>query len=159
MYLDYDNLVLNYISAITYACRTSDTFTLITKMKKPFQKHPPVTIHDVYLSQLIPFLISQDIGIKKWPGTITGDNHKLMNTYKVCRETEKILKTSGNPFIFSLDMPEDICFWRKGQPWLVTTSHEKIAYLENPTANDISFIENGFPDTHSNKFKSVRGKR
>lgn len=159
MYIDYDSLALNYVSVIKYASRTSDTFSFITKQKKPFLKRPPICIHDEYLARLIPFLVSQEFGIKQWPGTITRDNHKLMNTYRMCRETEQILLSFGNPFIFSPDMPEDICFWRKGCPWLVTTSHEKIAYMEKPSPDDIAFIENGFADTGKDNLKFPKKKR
>ena len=153
MYIKHDSLISNYLSIIKYASETSDTFSFITMQNKPFSKRPPVCVHDEYLERLKPFLKSQEIGIQKWPNTITGDRHKVMNVYKSCKETKKILQEYGNPFIFCVEMPEDICFYRNGKPWFVTTSHERIAYLEQTTSNDIKFFENWFALKLSEVFK------
>jgi len=140
-YIDYGSLVANYAKIIEYACKSSETFSLITQQKRPFSKRPPNCKHANYLKELEPFLVSQIVGATEWPGTITKDRHKILNTYKSCAESKHILLASKNPFEFCNEMPEDISFYRHEQPWLVTTSHEKIAYLDRPIYEDVAFFE------------------
>lgn len=144
VYIDYNNLNAHYDEIIKYACNVSDTFSLISQQKKPYSRRPPNCKHDDYLKNLEPFLVSQVVGVTEWPGTITKDCHKVLNTYRSCLEAKDILLVNRNPFEFCNEMPEDICFYRHKQPWLVTTSHEKIAYLDHPRPEDIQFFEAWF---------------
>lgn len=140
-YIDYDKLIMNYRKIIEYACKVSDTLSFITEQKRPYSKRPPACKHNEYLKSLDPFMQSQTVGVTEWPGTITKDRHKVLSTYRACSKVRDILLVKGNPFEFCNETPEDICFYQHEKPWLVTTSHEKIAYLYCPLPEDIKFFE------------------
>jgi hypothetical protein len=38
------------------------------------------------------------------------------------------------------DLPEDVCFFRNGIAWFVTISHEKMAFMQNPSKADLDFL-------------------
>lgn len=141
VYIDYDCLLANHEEIIRYACRVSDTFSVVSQQKKPYSKRPPSCKHDGYLKTLEAFLISQVTGAREWPGTMTKDTHMVLCTYKACSGTRDILLANANPFLFSSETAEDLSFYRGGTPWLVTTSHERIACLDRPRAEDVRFFQ------------------
>ncbi len=40
------------------------------------------------------------------------------------------------------NLPEDICFYRDEFAWYSTVSHERVAFMENATEDDVVFFEN-----------------
>lgn len=141
----FDDLVTNYSEVIKYAGKYSDSFSMISTLKKPYSKEPPNYKHDKEMKILEPFLEQYHVGIKSWPGTITRGNHTVMLVYRSCKGSRKLLDEMPNLFLpIENGLPEDICFFRNQNPWLVTISHEKIAYMRNVTKEDIAFFkENG----------------
>lgn len=131
----------NYIKIFEYACNTSDSFTIITKQKKPYSSVPVRCIHDDYLHDISTSLCEQVVNAKKWPGTETKANHIVLNRYAINATTIKWLKRVPN--LLSIGSgPEDICFYRNGKPWLITTTHEKTMYVVHPTTCDKTFFDN-----------------
>lgn len=143
--IDFNDLVENYHEVIKYAGKNSDSFSVITNLKKPYSKNPPNCEHDEAIKCLEPFLTEHVVGIKEWPGMITKDNHKVMIIYRTCKESRKILSEMPNLFLpIENQLPEDICFYRNKKPWLATVSHEKTAFMSDATNDDIAFLnDNG----------------
>ena len=139
--IKYSELVESYIKVIDYLGKYSDSFSLITNLKKPYSRRPPNCEHDEILQHIRPYLEKEIIGIKEWPGTMTKENHKVMCIYKSCKETRAFFHTASNLFMaIQNHMPEDICFYRKNEPWFVTVSHEQLAFMLKPTKEDIDFL-------------------
>lgn len=143
--VNFNDLLANYNEIITYVSKNSDSFSIISNLNKPYSKKPPNFEHEKVMKTLEPFLEQYFVGIKRWPGTITKDNHKIMIIYRSCKESRKLLKEMPNFFLpLENKLPEDICFFRNQNPWFVTTSHEKTAFIVDATKEDISFFkENG----------------
>ena len=115
---------------------------MITNQKKPYSIRPAVCEHDQILEKLKPYLIGQEVGIKQWPSTITKDNHKVMNRYQAKREVAELLIKWPNIFLsLQYHYPEDISFYRGEHSWFYTSSHEKDAFLDGMTKEDIKFFE------------------
>lgn len=137
------NLIADYYKeVINYCGKYSETFSIITMLKKPYSKIPPNCKHSAVLEPFHPYLIKQIIGVLEWPGTvIKGTNKMILNMYSCCRDTRTLLAELPNMF-FPLEnnLPEDICFYRDKKPWFVTISHEKIAYLTSSTKQDDLFF-------------------
>ena len=126
----FEDIIHHYIDIIEYAGKFSDSFSLITSLSKPYTKIPPNCTHDHILNLFEPYLINQKVGIKEWPGTITRDNHRVMNVYRSCKEARSILFELPNIFVISNGLPQDICFYRKDNVWFATVTHENMAYME-----------------------------
>ena len=82
------------------------------------------------------------VGIKRWPGTETRANHKVMTVYKSCSQAGKLLCSLPNIFLpLQNNLPEDICFYRGDDFWFETVSHEKMAFGCGLTKSDYEFFE------------------
>lgn len=137
----YDNLIEKKCEVIKYAVKTSDTFTLISNQVKPYSLIPPKCEFDDTMSILKPYIVNQIVGIKKWPGTETRANHKVMTIYKSCSQAGKLLCLLSNIFLpLQNNLPEDICFYRNNDCWFETISHEKLAFGFELTKNDLMFF-------------------
>jgi len=65
-----------------------------------------------------------------------------MNIYVADEQCKDILLSIGNLFEFSIEKPADITFYRGEQPWFVSITHEKEAFMWNGTVSDVRFFEN-----------------
>lgn len=140
--INFSDLVTNYYEAIKYAGKFSDSFSVITNLKKPYSKVPPNCEHNEVIRDFEPFIVEHVIGIKKWPGMMTKDNHKVMIIYRTCKEGRQILLEMPNLFLpIENELPEDICFYRNKKPWFATVSHEKMAFMLDATQEDIAFLQ------------------
>ena len=140
--INFSDLLDNYNEIINYVSKKSDSFSVISNLNKPYSKQPPNYEHENVLKVLEPFLERYVIGIKSWPGTITKDNHKVMITYRLCKESRSLLKEMPNFFLpLENGLPEDICFFRNQKPWFVTTSHEKTVFIVDATNEDVSYLK------------------
>lgn len=140
--LKYQSLVESYDTVITYAMRTCNCFSVITKQKKPYSKIPPCCEYDLKMDKFQSYLIHQIIGIRKWSNAGVNDNHTVMNVYQCCKGARNAMLTF--PCIFLPEknqIPEDICFYRRNVVWLSTISHEKIAYIYYETEEDLDFLK------------------
>lgn len=143
--VNFNDLLANYNQIIKYVSKNSDSFSIISNLNKPYSRKPPNFEHEEITKTLEPFLKQYFVGIKKWPGTITKDNHKIMIIYRLCTESRKLLREMPNLFLpLENNLPEDICFFRNQNPWFITISHENTAFIEDATKEDILFLkENG----------------
>ena len=85
--------------------------------------------------------MGSEMCIRDRPGTITRDNHRVMNVYRSCKEARSILLELPNIFVISNGLPQDICFYRKDNVWFATVTHENMAYMENPSSKDMEFLK------------------
>lgn len=134
--INYSDIIKNYMSVMQYCLKFSDSFSVITNLKKPYSKKHTVCEHDDVINKWDFCLEKQIIGIKKWPGTETKDTHKVMNIYNSRKFRTNV---SDVPNFFSpieYGLPEDICFYRNGVVWFVTISHEKMAFLYSDRIED-----------------------
>ena len=143
MIIVYDDIVEKYKEVLKYAIRYSDTFAVITELKRPYSKIPPNCKHDEVMKNFEEYLVKQVVRVREWPGTNTSSLHKVMNVYKACRATRDALLELPNIFLaLENNLPEDICFYRNEKLWIGTISHEKMAGMKNETKEDIAFLEN-----------------
>lgn len=139
--LDYEKISQNWEQILISLFRLSDSFSVITMASHPYSEHIEC-VHDPLLEPLIPYLLSQKIGIRKWTGTETRDTHKVMNKYRACAKSRNLLHALGNVFKADLlCLPEDICFYRNGHAIFFTVSHEDMAFLSPLTAADKKAFE------------------
>ena len=139
--LDYENLVKNNIEFFRYATKSCDNFSVITNQKKPYSQRPPLCEHDEILKRINASLQKYIVGIGEWPGTKAKMNHKVIFFYKCCKETREFLINQNNFFLPQYyKLPEDICFYREKKVWLTTISHEKLAFIQSATKEDIVFL-------------------
>ena len=143
--VSFDDLLTEYKTVIQYISDSSDSFSVISNLQRPYSQVPPNFRHNEIMKTFEPFLAQYLVGIKHWPGTITKDNHKVMIIYRSCNESRKLLNKMPNFFLPTENgLPEDICFYRNQDPWFVTISHERSAFITNATKEDIAFFkENG----------------
>ena len=142
--IEYDDALREYMDLLDYCGKHSDSFTLITQLKSPYSKIPPNLKHDELLKPIEPFLIEQVLGLRQWPGTMMVAIHNVLNRYKSCKETRKFLAGAPNMLVSQgyLGLPEDICFYRSGKPWLISTSHEREMSMIEFTKDDCDFLDN-----------------
>ena len=134
--LKYRALQDNWQMVLKYLFRVADSFSVITIAAKPFSEKVNC-IHDEMLAPLESYLTTRIVGCRKWPGTETRDIHKVLCTYIANSKSRDIVLKWGNMFKApELSLPEDICFYRNGEPFFVTISHEGIAYINN-SAEDV----------------------
>ena len=83
------------------------------------------------LERLSPWLIGQ-ARVSEWFGTkLQGGTAELVR-YRMCLELAVVLAESAGGLYewMQPDRPEDLALlWREGAPWLVSTAHERNAYL------------------------------
>ena len=139
--IGYNVLTENYRTIIRYAAKTSDSFSVVTEQVKPFSIVAPKCRHDEILNSISDYLIKQVVGVKSWPGTKTSANHMVLNIYRMVKSTRNWLNESPNLFVYREDLPEDICFYRDGKPWMYATTHEHDMTIINPTNEDMAFFK------------------
>ena len=126
--LDYSMLIKETVEVLAYVFRRSDSFSVVTDLTKPYSKIPPRCRQDEWTINLQPYLISQNVGAKEWPGVRNRNCHKVLSFYRACKQTEAIVQAWPNVFqACEYRLPEDICFYRDGTAWFATTSHERTA--------------------------------
>lgn len=139
--LDYGALVQNADEILEYVFRRADSFSIVTDSIKPYSQNPARCKQDAWTADLEKYLMARKIGAREWPGTQTRDPHKVLSTYKVCRQAKAIVKAWPNAFqALEYGLPEDICFYRDGKFWFGTTSHEETADVVAFSKEDEDFF-------------------
>ncbi len=84
--------------------------------------------------------------VRAWPGTILLDGDAAAFWYTVTPRLQQALKAQATRLFDWVEyMPEDPCFFRSdGQVLLVTTSHERDAYLML-TGEELAMLQQTFP--------------
>lgn len=141
--VSYIDLIQKEKIILDYALKFSDAFSIVTKIQKPYSKIPPNFENPEVAKKLEPFAIKYIFDRNEWPiKYLTRSKHQIMVLYSACKESRQITNELPNVFLpLENNLPEDICFYRNEKAWLITISHEKIAYMDNPTANDIEFFK------------------
>lgn len=142
---EYGDLISKYSEVLQYLTYNSEYFSLITRNKKPYSNRPPICIHDEMLEPLKPFLVHQEVGIRKWADNNSNDNHTVLNIYSCGKAAFRVLCTYDNLFLYSgREAPEDLCFYRGDQVWFNTVIHEQLAFLTCPKKQDLqAFMDCG----------------
>jgi len=141
MSIYYDDIANNYELLVEYLIKSSDSFSVITNLKKPYSKIPPNCEHDSVLELLKPYLVDQIVNVKEWPGTETKQNHKVLNMYRCCKQVRMIFTELPNFFLpFQHGLPEDICFYRDSHSWFTTISHERLVFISGASKEDLAFF-------------------
>lgn len=139
--LDYDALVQNVDSVLDYVFRRADSFSIVTDLIKPYSALPPRCKQDKWTAELQRDMVSQTVRAREWPGTTTRSLHKVLSFYKACSRTKAVVKAWPNAFLaLESVLPEDICFYRNGEFWFGTTSHEVTASVLIFSAEDETFF-------------------
>ena len=92
--------------------------------------------------QLQPFIIKYIFERQDWPVDFFGKlKHQIMVVCRCCKESRIQLLQLPNIFLpIENDMPEDICYYRNGNLWFATISHEKMAFMVDATNKDVAFF-------------------
>ena len=138
--LNYDDICNNYEKLLEYCLIHSDSFSVITTLKKPYSHIHPIFEHKDILDSWKPFLLKRKIGVKSWSCTITKGKHYVILFYNSNMFWRKMSVLPNLFCPFEKQLPEDVCFYRGKSPWLSTTSHEKTAVIYNETPEDMSFL-------------------
>ena len=139
--LSLRKMASDYDRIIRYLVMTSDEMTIIMHMVKPYSINPNPCREQVFSNKLAPFLVEQQLNIRKWPGTETNEKHIALCTYVCCKGLRLALIDLPCLFVYKGGIiPEDICFYRKEQCIFSTTIHEGLAYLFMPTQSDAAFF-------------------
>lgn len=116
-----------YEALVDFCCSAS--FEMILVVRDPRTEADPSLRQT--LADLSPHLI-RTTTTSEWPGTILYGDEADVHRYRVCSELQAELKRMVTNLFDWVhpDAPEDPCFFRKdGSVLLVTTSHERDAYL------------------------------
>ena len=138
--LKFDDLVEKYDEVLKYACKHSDSFSVISRMRKPYSKTLPRYECQEAMEPLQPYFIRYVPEIKKWPGTESKEKHVIMILFRSCKECRIVMQGMPN-FLTSDELPEDLTFYRGEKPWLVTIPHEQMSYMIDVTEEDIEFVK------------------
>ena len=116
-----------YLQLIEFCCSMASRMLLV--VRDP-QMDPGAEIEGK-LSLLRPFLVGQALQ-REWPGTTLYDHDATVYTYALGGGFEGVFKSQVRSLYAWIhpEAPEDPCFLRNnGDPLLITTSHERDAYL------------------------------
>lgn len=116
-----------YSKLLLYSLKTCKTFILVLR--------PTVFVNNSAknaIDELKPYLIEK-CAQSEWPGTKLLDSIALVYYFDLNKDSAEYLSNASTDLFSWLlpNLPEDLCLLRdNGNPWLVSTSHEKDAYLE-----------------------------
>ena len=140
-YMDAFESKEKFCNFINYMVSHSDKFSLVYfryKENEPLKKSAKEI--KTALSQYKIFSINGN----QWPSTVTlnANNHIYnINLYKADPETEKTLTKADD--IFDWDYPRfpmDLCFYKDGYAWFISSGHEGFAYVlidDNQSYDDL----------------------
>lgn len=146
--LNYEDIVKKEPVIIDFLTKNSDCFSVTVIIKKPYSQIPPIFNYD---AQIHPYATKYIFEKKDWLVDFLGQlKHQIMVVCRCCKESRKMLLQMPNIFLpIKNNMPEDICYFRNGKLWFATISHEKMAFILNPTNEDIQFLRENKINFHS----------
>ncbi len=138
--INYGDIVEKEQVIVNFLAKGSDSFSITAVIKRPYSQNPPVFSYD---DQITPYVIKYIFDKKDWLVDFLGQlKHQIMLVCRCCKESRKALLEMPNLFLpIENDTPEDICFFRNEKLWFATVSHEKMAFMLNPTNEDIQFLK------------------
>jgi hypothetical protein len=132
---------VEYCSLLDFCCSAAAELMLVVQWPSP--------VIDEVLRKLLPDLLRTE-EVDEWPGTRLYGGRATVYRYAVTSRLCEMLKAlAGGLFEWVAVGPEDPCFFRKnGQVLLVTTSHERDAYMYLTEAEHET-LERDFPNLAS----------
>lgn len=127
--IDIDLTGASYLKVIDFAFMKSDAVMLVYQSYgKPYKKK----IKEIR-RKLKPFLITtrsnqkNKNGYFSWPGTETADRSIIhVDMYRLSEEVKAYIRSAEGLLSWMYpDRPEDISFFKTGECWFFTTTHEK----------------------------------
>ncbi|HFK1461056.1 stage III sporulation protein AH [Bacillus cereus] len=126
-----------YVDLLDLAFETCDTFHLVLR-----KDMGSLDSYDPILKKLELSLIKMR-ELSEWSSTILGDNQTAkVYFYHANTHAKKILKELSNS-LYSWeqpDLPEDLSFFKKGEKWLVSCSHEQESFINTHDKNEIKKV-------------------
>lgn len=144
---DYDNYYK--VDELIEICFKHTSFFTLTEQTNIIRQIPDneMILYRKFEKELKPFLVKKFDTTKWYCYYVTEQNKLTIDVYKFNEETKRILNSYIDNLFFeaknkreSLNMPMDICFFRKNKTlFLGTVSHESIAsfYLSDQEYNKI----------------------
>ena len=135
----YEDVVRNKDALITYLTKNTDYFSVVVKIKKPYSQIPPVFNYDRQLQPYVKQYIFQE---NDWLVDFLGKSyHQIMVVCNCCKGSRNELLQMPNIFLPEENVePEDVCFYRNKKLLFATVSHEKIAFMVQPSNKDLEFL-------------------
>ena len=141
MNIDYSKVEKKYKEFLIYAMRGADSFSVVTRISCKQNNKKYEYEHDQILNGIIDLLIERTINARSWPGTKTNEKGLVLNMYRTSKRASELFCNAPNLFVWENEMPEDICFYKNGKPWIVTVTHERIVFMIEPTFEEIKSLE------------------
>ncbi|WP_461204952.1 stage III sporulation protein AH [Clostridium sp. DL1XJH146] len=125
-----------YRDLINLAFKVCDEFILV--VRKDFKLSNEASS---IMDKLQPYLKK----VKKqneWPGTWSAREVKV-HYYEMDERAKEILKQEANSLYSWMqpNKPEDLCFLKNGEPWLINTAHEGESYILISDKKEIDGLE------------------
>lgn len=135
----YEDIIRNKDTLITYFTKNTDYFSVVVKTQKPYAQRPPIFHYD---QQLRPYITRYIFDKYDWLVDFLGaENHQIMLVCNCCRGSRNELLQMPNIFLPEENVePEDICFYRNKKLLFATISHEEIAFMVEPSKEDLEFL-------------------
>ena len=81
-------------------------------------------------------------GMENWPGKYGHDPHEAYVRYRASAQARDVVLSWPNPFeAVAHSLPEDICFYRRGEVWFATVTHERLAEVRLDNAGDAALFQ------------------
>lgn len=140
--LNYDLLQSQYCGVMEYLFATSDVFSVVAELKKPYTKIPPNVRQNRFAERLKDDSLAQITDARQWPEDVElHGKHKVLLTFRACKQAMEIVREEGNLFNAPENgLPEDVCFFRSKRVWFATLTHEHMAFAFLDTPEDAEFF-------------------
>lgn len=127
-----------YRGLIDYAFKACDEFILVVH-KNYCLKYSKTK--NLILERLNPFLKEMKEQLK-WAGTEMRGTGAFVYHYNTDQKANKIIKEVSNSLYDWMypDLPEDLCFYKNGKPWLIDIAHENYSYILTEDETEINEI-------------------
>ena len=138
--INYDDIVEKEKIIVNYIVQSSDTFSIIPIIQKPYSQDPPVFDYcECFYSFADKYIFDRNAWLTDFSGKL---KHQIMVVCRCNKKSRNVLMNLPNLFLpAENNLPEDLCCYRKEELWFGTISHEKIAFFTNATDDDITFLK------------------
>lgn len=138
MLIKYDKLIENKETFLKYAFRTCDSFALLFEADRPY-KEGYVEASEPIHEELKKYLIKQHSPASRFYLYIPKGH--ILNIYSCNKQTKNIILSIESNFIYNIEYPEDIKFYRNNKLWFDSIYHENIFDIFFATDEDIKFLK------------------
>ena len=139
--LHYEALVERHAEVLRCLFRTSDEFSFHTRRLRPFSETDQRLAHDAALAPLSGEMTLRKSGMENWPGKYGRDPHGAYVRYRASARAREVVLSWPDPFeAVERGLPEDISFYRRGEVWFATVTHERLAEARLDAAGDAALF-------------------